>query len=132
MQQRIEGPPRSILLVEDSAPLRSLICEVLEDLGHTVLEASDAEHAHEVAERHGPNIGLLLTDLSLPGTSGMALAKSLAARYSHLKVIYMSGHPGALMAGPVAETRGEFLEKPFTHEALAAKVQSSLYNAATL
>ena len=123
-QVKVETTPRTILLVEDSEPLRNLLCELLESLGHTVLEAPNADGAKEIAERHGSGISLLLTDLSLPGTSGIALAKSLISKHPQWKVLFMSGHPGATVAGAVSESGGDFLQKPFTHEALAEKLHS--------
>ena len=115
----------TILLVEDAAPLRALVRELLEDSGYTVLEAEDATRAHGIADHH-QDIDLLLTDLSLPKTSGLALAESLLKKKSELKVLYMSAHPTGIVDQGVQQAGIDFLQKPFTQEALAQKLRSLL------
>jgi CheY-like chemotaxis protein len=115
----------TILVVEDAAPLRMLIRELLEDFGYSVLEAEDAEQAHQIADHH-QNIALLLTDLNLPGISGLAVAKSLLEKRPGLKVLYMSGHPNGVAHRGIQDADADFLQKPFTQEALAQKLRSLL------
>ena len=119
----------TILVVEDAAPLRALIRELLERSAYTVLEAEDAEGAHQIATHH-KNIALLLTDLSLPGTSGLAIAKSMRKERPGLKVLYISGNPHGVGEPQDQEEGTDFLQKPFTQEALAQKLRG-LLDAAT-
>lgn len=115
----------TILLVEDAAPLRAVIRELLERLAYTVLEAEDAAGAHQIADRH-KDIALLLTDLNLPKTSGIAMAKSLLKKRPGLKVLYMSGHPNGVVQRGVQEAGTGFLQKPFSQETLAKKLRDLL------
>lgn len=119
------GESETILVVEDAAPLRALIRELLERIAYTVLEAEDAERAHQIADHH-QDIALLLTDLSLPKTSGLDMAKSLRKERPGLKVLYMSGYPNEAVQLGVQEGGADFLQKPFTQEALARKLRSLL------
>jgi len=127
-QELVHGS-ETILLVEDSAPLRAVIRELLEGLGYTVLDAEDAERAVQISDRYQGNITVLLTDLSLPKGSGQAVAKSLLRKRSGLKVLYMSAHPHEAVRG-VREAGTDFLQKPFTQEALAQKLRNLLDRAA--
>jgi PAS domain S-box-containing protein len=115
----------TILLVEDAAPLRALIRELLEGLGYTVLEAEDDAQAHQIADRC-KDIALLLTDISLPRTSGLTMAKSLLEKRPRLKVLYMSAHFRGVVDRWVRQAGTDFLQKPFTQEALAQKLRSLL------
>ncbi len=65
----------TILVVEDDADVRAFICETLEDLNYTVLQAGDAPAALKVLDGDG-HIDLLLTDVILPGPNGRELANA--------------------------------------------------------
>jgi CheY-like chemotaxis protein len=68
---------------------------------------------------------LLLTDIILPGMTGVALAKQLRASYPELKVLFMSAYNEE--AGVTQEIRARaFVQKPFTPEVLLAHVQAAL------
>jgi ligand-binding sensor domain-containing protein/signal transduction histidine kinase/CheY-like chemotaxis protein len=128
--QEVMGGSETILLVEDAAPLRAVIREVLEGLGYKILEAEDAERANQIADQYKDNIGLLLTDLSLPKGSGQAVARALLEKRSELKVLYMSAHPDRVVQPEIQAARTDFLQKPFTQEALAEKLRTLLNSAA--
>ena len=116
----------TLLLVEDSNPLRALATRLLERQGYTVWQAANAFEAVAVADEHR-EIDLLLTDVVMPGGSGPDLAKTLGERMPHLRVIYMSGYAEdaslreGVFAGDVA-----FLRKPFTSADLGQKVRDVL------
>lgn len=107
----------TILLVEDSTAVRSLVREMLEQRGYTVVAACDSEEAFSVAGSYAGEIHLLLTDLSMPRVGGHDLARRLRRKRKNLRVIYMSASPG---------TGENFLEKPFKPEMLAAMVRNVL------
>lgn len=77
----------SILVVEDSDPLRRTLCEVLAETlpGVSILEARSCEEASALLLKAVPNI--LLTDICLPGKNGLALAQEVKSRYPRLPVI---------------------------------------------
>lgn len=117
----------SILLVEDSEPLRKLAQTVLESGGFHVLSAGSGEEALEVAQRHGTALNLLLTDVVMPGMNGHVLAEQLSLRRPDIKVIYMSGYTDNFIAGRgVLGPETHLLHKPFTEEVLIRKVREVL------
>ena len=117
----------SILLVEDSEPLRKLAQTFLESGGFRVLSAEHGEDALQVASRHGKTFDLLLTDVVMPGMNGRALAEQLLARQPGMKVLYMSGYTDSFIAGHgVLEPGTHLLHKPFTEDVLIRKVREVL------
>jgi CheY-like chemotaxis protein len=66
-----EGRPSTILLVEDETLTRLMLVEELESHGHTVIEAADADAALSVL-RENTSVGLLFTDIKMPGTARTA------------------------------------------------------------
>ena len=112
----------TILLAEDSEPLRKLAKSFLEGRGFTVLPACDGADALHVTERHNGPIHLLVTDVVMPGMNGRVLAERLQAKYRQLKVLYISGYADSFIAGHgVLEAGTYLLHKPFTEEELTEK-----------
>jgi signal transduction histidine kinase len=115
----------TVLLVEDEDAVRELAREILQERGYVVLEARNGREALEVAARTPGPISLLLTDVVMPGMSGPDLARRLIIGRPALKILYVSGHPDRAADGE-ARAPGLFLHKPFSPEALAAKVREAL------
>ena len=125
-EEKLRGS-ESILLVEDSEPLRKLARTFLEAAGFRVLSAESGEHALEVATHHGGLFDLLLTDVVMPGMNGRVLAEQLLPRQPGMKVLYMSGYTDSFIAGHgVLEPGTHLLHKPFTEEVLIRKVREVL------
>jgi two-component system cell cycle sensor histidine kinase/response regulator CckA len=121
------GGSESILLVEDSEPLRKLAQTFLESAGFRVQSAEHGEDALQVASRHGKTFDLLLTDVVMPGMNGRVLAEHLLPRQPGMKVLYMSGYTDSFIAGHgVLEPGTHLLHKPFTDEVLIRKVREVL------
>jgi PAS domain S-box-containing protein len=117
----------TILVVEDQANLREMICEVLDDNGYSVLAARDAQEALSLVKTHRGRIDLLLTDVVMPGLSGNELAGQLTPRDPALRVLYMSGYTSDIIAGHGVLPGGlQLLEKPFTSLALTRRVRQVL------
>ncbi|HXG12094.1 MAG TPA: PAS domain S-box protein [Gemmataceae bacterium] len=117
----------TVLLVEDEEGVRALAREVLQESGYTVLEAKDGDDALEITARHPGPIHLLLTDVVMPGMSGVALAQRLMAARSGLRVLYTSGYTdSALFRYGYQEGDADFLMKPFTRDALVRAVRDVL------
>jgi CheY-like chemotaxis protein len=83
----------NILLVEDSYEVSCITVEYLHELGHEVVAVADAEKA--VAELKHISFDAVMTDIRLPGMSGIELAKALVKDYPNLPVVIASGY-GAL------------------------------------
>ena len=117
----------TVLLVEDEAEVRDLARELLERLGYTVLEASLPTDAVQIARQHVGPIDLLFTDVIMPRMSGRTLAEAIAAERPEAKILFMSGYTDdAIVRHGVLERDTEFLQKPFTAQALATKVREVL------
>ena len=116
----------TILLVEDERAVRELARTVLADRGYSVIEARNPEEAVRLADDHGSEIHLLLTDVVMPGMSGYDLAKRLKAQLSDLRVLYMSGYAYDVFAEKGTIKGSAFLQKPFTPNVLAQRVRETL------
>jgi CheY-like chemotaxis protein len=119
---------QTILVVEDQEMLRTMVCELLEGLGHRVLVASDGEEALRVAAAHAGGIQLLLADVVMPNMSGPELAQRLGTLRPAMKILFVSGYPRETTAGPEGGLKPgtPFLQKPFTTDQLEAKIRSVL------
>lgn len=117
----------TILLVEDDEIMRSLTRKLLQEHGYTVVEADDGKAALEWMESHHGAIDLLLTDVMMRRMSGPELAERLSISYPTLKVVYMSGYTGELMANrEVLKAGVTLLEKPFSRSALLNTIHEKL------
>ena len=117
----------TILLVEDDEIMRSLTRKVLEEHGYTVIEADDGKSMLEWVASHPGPIDLLLTDVVMRRMSGPELVDRLSASHPNLRVVYMSGYTGELIAEREVLKRGiTLLEKPFTRAALLNTIHTTL------
>jgi CheY-like chemotaxis protein len=116
----------TILVVDDDAPIRALVAQVLESRGYEVLVAADSTSALRVASGHPSAIHLLLTDIMMPHGNGIALARAFLDKWPETRVLYMSGfEPETLeLVQNGAAPEGLFLAKPFTPRQLIEHVQT--------
>jgi PAS domain S-box-containing protein len=116
-----------ILLVEDEAALLALTEELLTELGYEVLAAPGPSEALALAARPEPPIDLLLTDVIMPSMNGKELAERIRALRPAVRVLFTSGYTAdAIAHRGMLEPGIDFLEKPFTLDALAAKIREAL------
>lgn len=120
--------PGRILLVEDEDEVRAMAAEALELEGHAVTSASNAEEALAIWARSSElPFELLLTDVMMPGMSGGELAQRVLQARPATRVLYMSGYnDDAIVRQGLSVSEADFLQKPFTLEALARKVRGVL------
>ena len=117
----------TVLVVEDEAPVRGLMREILAAQGYRVLTAGDGMEALRVAREHPAPIHLLITDVVMPRMSGRALADELQPLRPEMRVLYTSGYTDdAIVHHGVLDEGVHFLPKPFELEALAQRVRSVL------
>ena len=117
----------TILVVEDELSVRDLVRRVLEHQGYRVLDAGTPEDAEKLFAAHRPEIALLLTDIVMPGQSGLMLYQSLARKQPTLKVLFMSGYSsGAAARNGALQAGAPFIEKPFDAGTLAVLVRDLL------
>ncbi len=123
---RVLTPRRGrILLVDDDAEVRSVIATILERAGHDVSVAAHAQEALDGLERRSEPLELLVTDVVMPGMSGVELSRELRRRAPDLKVLLFSGYPGR-DAQALGEPDVEYLAKPVTPKLLLERVDQLL------
>ena len=104
--------------------MRDLALEVLRGQGYTVLSTRHGADALLTAEQHAGTIDLLLTDVVMPGMSGVDLAERLTALRPGLRVLFVSGYAGdRLGQRRYSGDPSELLKKPFTPEVLLKRVR---------
>jgi two-component system, cell cycle sensor histidine kinase and response regulator CckA len=115
-----------VLVVDDNAAIRNVAHRVLASAGYLVLTAADGQEALGFLGDPERPIGLVLTDIVMPGMTGEAFATQAHALCPGLPVLFMSGYErhGAAEGWPAPET--QFIAKPFTRAALLARVTQSL------
>jgi len=111
--------------VEDETIVRSLIVEVLDELGYSSLEAVDAQQAIPLLQ-NGQQIDLMISDVGLPGMNGRQLADVARTLRPELKILFATGYAeGAQVEGYLGENM-EIITKPFNVDALASKIQEMI------
>ena len=119
MSQSVNGATPKILVVDDDADVREIVAESLAELGYGVVQAASGEEALPMLDAPD-GIGLVITDVRMPGMSGLDLARQAQARHPSLRVIVISGY---FLPQPIAV---RFLKKPFHMHELASAVQAEL------
>ena len=117
----------TILLVDDDDHLRSQVQRVLEGFGYQVLAARDGHEALAVSDAHEGTLALVLSEVVLPGLSGVDLVKRVQRRFKAAVALFMSGHLGhALLEDGVLRHGTQFLQKPFAPDVLGRKLRAIL------
>jgi CheY-like chemotaxis protein len=106
------------MVVDDDDLVREAVAAMLEELCDHVYQASDGIEGLEVLADH-PDIGLIVTDISMPRLDGLTFVHQARRLHPELKVLFVSGlqHP------PASE---RFLLKPFMRGALVSAVERLL------
>jgi two-component system, cell cycle sensor histidine kinase and response regulator CckA len=119
----------TVLLAEDEQDVREVAREFLESAGYTVLLAANGAEALARAEEHRGAIDLLVTDMIMPGITGLELARRLRQRQAELGVIYMSGYSEQAAAEATkSDLSAAVLTKPFSRTAILRAVREILQN----
>jgi PAS domain S-box-containing protein len=117
----------TVLLVEDEEALLRFSRILIERLGYTVLAASSPHQAIRLGEEHDGEIHLLVTDVVMPEMSGRDLWKKIKALRPEIRCLFMSGYANsAIVHRGVLDQGVHFLQKPFSTEALSAKLREAL------
>jgi PAS domain S-box-containing protein len=126
--QRAEAG-ETVLVVEDEPVVRSLILEVLADLGYQALEAVDGPSGLKILESK-QRVDLLVTDVGLPGLNGRQLADHARLVRPNLKVLFITGYAEqATMASGFLADGMEMITKPFAIEDLAVRIREIIQRA---
>ncbi len=123
----LPGRGETVLVAEDDPSVRTLVKSVLERNGYRVLVAEDGLAALQLARLEKGRIDLLLSDVVMPGMNGRALRDALLESYPRLRVLFMSGYTGDVLAGLGELDRDvSLVPKPFTPEILLRAVRKLL------
>lgn len=118
----------AILVVDDDDPVRVMLARLLRTQGYSVSQAKDADNARKVLDAQRPD--LVISDIVMPGESGIELRRTIAGRWPELPVILISGHsaegPAEFAAGTPNTT---FVQKPFAADQFLALVEQTLTGA---
>ncbi len=119
-----------ILVVDDSAAILRVLRRVLESAGYEVIDASSVDAALECLKHR--SVDLVLTDLQMPGRSGVELARRVVRDFPGIKVIAMSGFEDTHLSQLPAELGiAAAITKPMQPEALISAVRAALEQKST-
>ena len=119
------GHGQTILVVDDDPPVLSLTSRILRQNGYATMEAGTFDEALSLASSR--DLQLLLTDSVMLHPSGSGLAQRVADLKPGVPILYMSGHSAQVLSPDrVLDERAEYIQKPFTPQALLAKVNAAL------
>ncbi|MFN8588399.1 MAG: MASE1 domain-containing protein [Candidatus Eisenbacteria bacterium] len=121
------GGNEALLVVEDDALVRDYVLACLEQAGYRVQSAESGMRALELLATLDEQPALLVTDVTMPGMSGIELARRLRERHPGLPVLFMTGYVRTFDPdGEAADFAGQALAKPFTRTELLQRVRDAL------
>jgi len=121
------GHRETILVVEDDDALRKVMVRILSDANYKPIDVANGDEALATLEALQAEVRLIVTDVLMPGMSGVDLARRAKARLPGLKVLLCSGHADETL--DVAGFEGEslrLLRKPFGSELLLERIAALL------
>lgn len=119
---------KSILVVDDTPGLLSLLAATLRGAEYLSIQASSAEEAIK-ALASMPHIDALITDILMPGMNGFELARRLRGEFADLPILFISGFFDSATEDYLAwlkDPRSAFLLKPFEPTTLLAELENVL------
>ena len=111
----------TILVAEDSEPLRKLVRRILTNNSYSVVEAASGVEAFHIWQERAPEIDLLVTDVVMPRMSGRELSE-----VTGLPTVFVSGYTDEILSQSDIDRTGFFLQKPFSAAELLAVVAEAL------
>jgi CheY-like chemotaxis protein len=113
-----------ILVVDDDPDVLSVVAETIERFGYSVLQANGGRQAIELLESE-PSVSLMLTDIMMPGMTGLELADVAKQMKPSLRIIYTSAYI-SITAQKFGLRHGPFLPKPWRLSDLREKISGLL------
>jgi len=116
----------TVLIVEDEPMTRNMLSWMLSKQGYTALTAEDGEQALAISRaRKSDFFSVLITDLTLPGMSGIELSAELSGDRPGLKTLFVSGYSKEKFAALGADmSRAAFIAKPFNARQIDAELRA--------
>jgi two-component system chemotaxis response regulator CheY len=119
-----------IMIVDDVASIRQIVTKVFQDVGYQVTEAARGDEALDLAKIK--RVHLVITDVEMPGMSGLDLIKALRDLKSYktipILILARDASDGNIKKAEALGASG-FIEKPFTPERLLSTVNQVLVDA---
>lgn len=121
-----EHEPVTILVAEDHELVRESLSRMLSDLGYSVLSARSGEQALAICRDETQRLDVLLVDVVMPDMSGPEVATKAREIAPHLRYIFMSGYPGAVLEEHGVGAAEKYLVKPFRGAEIQAAIEEVL------
>lgn len=120
----------TILIVDDDEPVRVMLARLLRTQGYAVTQAANATQAKRALDHQPP--ALVISDIVMPGESGIELRRDISERWPEMPVILISGYSAEGPAEFAARTpHTAFVQKPFAADQFLALVERTLTGSAT-
>ena len=116
---RLANRAHMILLVDDDDDVRETSADMLSELGYEVVQASSGYEALQILDSR-PELEVMVTDIRMPGMTGLELSEVARSRRDNLKIILVSGY----FTPQTIQSR--FLQKPFRTHDLDQAIQAEL------
>jgi PAS domain S-box-containing protein len=117
----------TILLVEDEAAVRKLLCRLLQSYGYTVIESTTPKEAIQIFDRLHGEVDLVITDVVMPEMNGQQLSERLREINPQIQSLFVSGYTDdTVVRHGVFKAQKNFIQKPFKRAALAKKIREIL------
>jgi CheY-like chemotaxis protein len=113
-----------VVVVDDEVLVRNLLANLLAKAGFSVLSAADGKEALELIRGYPEPISLVITDVIMPGMSGLELCEQIIKELPHIRVLIISGNTGGQVQD--GSRRLPFLHKPFAADRFKQKVREVL------
>lgn len=114
-KKKHQGKNQRILVVEDEEKVREFTTSGLSRSGYIVFSAADAQEAVDIFKRENGNFDVVISDVVLPGKSGIELANGFCTQKPNIGILLSSGYTDYQSRWPIIQENGyQFLEKPYT------------------
>jgi two-component system cell cycle sensor histidine kinase/response regulator CckA len=117
----------NILVVDDEPVARRVAFRILSEQGFRVFEADRRDEVLQVLREARGRVDLVMLDVVMPATDGVALAREILAEWPDQRILFMSAHPAQILAQHgLRDLNVPFLAKPYTRTEVLAKVTEAL------
>lgn len=120
------GAGKRVLVVDDHDPTRQTISRMLEAGGFEVVQASNGTEALARLSRESGAIDMVLSDVTMPGMTGIDLSYQIRELYPSMPVAIVSGDVSELERSIIGRSDVPFIKKPFHAESLFSAVKEAI------
>jgi two-component system cell cycle sensor histidine kinase/response regulator CckA len=118
----------TLLIVDDEPLITDLFKQFMTRRGYTVLTASDGQEALRRVDEAGTAIKLVITDMTMLGMDGIAVARALEQRLPGVPVLIATGHDATLDRSTMPGNVVDIVQKPYQNRQLAERIRKLLDN----